>query len=295
MKTHDYLDAELADIALFPNPADSAGLSMTDLATGLMRLAMPVMSFVPQGSSRTPRDAFPHFRFTKLREGGKHALIVVNGFLSKGDDDTSDWERAIKKKFGRATWYHLDWEAYRHPGKQLGDLFTIDGLLGKVAGKKEPDALFAWHATMLSAERAGVLLAQAILRTPGWRFTLAGHSLGARVIHFALKELAGKGRKRIENVYLLGGAVGGGQKDDPCWTKAASAVKGRIFNCYSAQDDVLRHAYQGANAMLSQPAGYAGIHLEHERIFHFDCTALVTGHLDWKPRFAEILAQLKQY
>lgn len=287
-------DPELADISLFPNPADSHGLSMTGLANGLLRLAVPVMSFVPQGS-RTPRDEFPHFKIRKLRDGGKHAVIVVNGFLSKGDENTEDWECAIKKKFGRATWYHLDWEAYRHPGKQLGDLLTIDGLLGKASGKGEPDALFAWHSTMQTAERAGVLLAQAILRTPGWRFTLAGHSLGARVIHFALKELARHPRKRIENAYLLGGAVGGGHKDDACWTKAASAVKGRIFNCYSSQDDILRRAYQGANAMLSSPAGYAGIHLRHERIFHFDCSALVAGHLEWKNRFSEILVQLKQY
>jgi pimeloyl-ACP methyl ester carboxylesterase len=148
---------------------------------------------------------------------------------------------------------------------------------------------------MTSAEMAGKLLAKAIVATPAWRFTLAGHSLGARVVHFALTELARQRRKRIENAYLLGGAVGGGCKDDPCWELATSAVKGRIYNCFSGQDEVLQWAYRGANAMLSEPVGFSGINLRHERIFDFDCSALVTGHAEWKNQFGEILRQLDAY
>jgi pimeloyl-ACP methyl ester carboxylesterase len=299
MKRDDKLGPELADISLFPNPADAKETSLLGMATGLAavlaRAASPMLRYVPlpgQASTEEP----PHFSIRHLREGGKHAVIVVNGFLSKGDCDTNDWEKAIRRKFGRATWYHLDWEAYRHPAKQLGDLFTADGLWKRATGKGEPDMWAAWHTTMKSAERAGDLLAEAILRTPGWRFTLAGHSLGARVIHFALKALEKRSSsKRVTNVYLLGGAVGGSDKDNGCWEKAVNAVSGKIFNCYSFNDKILERAYQGANLMLSRPAGYTGIRLQHERIVDRDFSQLVSGHMVWKDNFAEILTRLAEH
>jgi hypothetical protein len=307
MKREDHLAPQLADISHFPNPAapgetkllGSAARLLTRGAligvAGLTPFAAPALSMLATRGLR-PKEAPPHFSITKWREGGKHAVIVVNGFLSKGDLDTSDWERAIRRKFARATWYHLDWEAYRSPLKQMADLFTADGLWKKATGKGEPDWKFAWHATMTSAERAGEMLAEAILRTPGWRFTLAGHSLGARVIHFALKALEKRSSsKRITNVYLLGGAVGGSDKDDGCWEKAVNAVSGKIFNCYSSEDKILARAYQGANLMLSRPIGYAGIHFEHERIVDEGFHDLVDGHTNWKDKFGDILVKLAKH
>jgi pimeloyl-ACP methyl ester carboxylesterase len=273
------------DIEDFPNPAADSAI----LPTMARVLLGPWMSWAVPGTNQ------PHFHLRKIRPGSKHAVIVINGFMSKGDHDTGDWETAIHKKFARATWYHLDWDAFRPPHRQFGDLLTIDGVLDRMGGKREPGIWEAWHATMLSAEQAGELLAQAIRSTPGWRFTLAGHSLGARVIHFALKELARHPRKRVENVYLLGAAVGGGEKDEKCWATAISAVKGRIFNCYSIEDGVLDGLYRGANLLLSKPAGFYGINLQHEQIFHFDCRHLVKGHMKWKSNFGEILSQLKDY
>jgi hypothetical protein len=307
MKRDDYLAPPLAEISDFPNPAESGETDLLGSAArlltggtligmgGLARLTSPVLSRLTVPSV-LPMDAPPHFSISKLREGGKHAVIVVNGFLSKGDLDTSDWERAIRRKFGRATWYHLDWEAYRSPLKQMADLFTADGLWKKATRRGEPDMGSAWYATMKSAERAGELLAEAIMRTPGWRFTLAGHSLGARVIHFALKALEKRSSsKRVANVYLLGGAVGGSEKDDDCWEKAVDAVSGKIFNCYSSQDKILERAYQGANLMLSRPIGYAGIHFEHERIVDKGFHELVDGHTNWKDKFGEILVKLANH
>ncbi|WP_296947297.1 DUF726 domain-containing protein [uncultured Massilia sp.] len=285
---------KLSDIEQFPDPAADTDGRLAKVCQILFNpLLLPMVTTgLPLGSAQPPR-----FKLHKLRSGGKHAVIVVNGFLSKGDRGTSDWEDALAARFGRATWYHLDWDAFRHPLAQAADLLTIDGMLDRMVGKREPALLAGWHTTMLAAERAGELLAQAILSTPGWRFTLAGHSLGARVIHFALKALEGKGARRIENVYLLGGAVGGAdvERDKRDWTSAANAVKGRIFNCFSDEDGVLAWLYQGANALQSRPVGLHGIRLKHERIFHFDCSPLVTGHMRWKENFGHILRQLKAY
>lgn len=284
---HWSLGAKALTLASLVNPI-GLGVGAAALTVGTM--ALPVLG-------QPGKRSVPHVQIRKLQSGGKHAVIVVNGFLSQGDHDTADWEKAIRRKFRRATWYHLDWEAGRAPGKQLGDLLTLESLTSPMSPiiRIGANGLTAWHGAMLSAERTGVLLAHAIRSTPGWRFTLAGHSLGGRVIHFALKALAREKRKRIENVYLLGAAVGGGAKDDGCWEQAAGAVKGRIFNCYSREDAILSRLYRSANLTLSEPAGYSGINLQHARLFHFDCWRLVDGHLAWKSKFGSILEQLKEY
>jgi hypothetical protein len=256
-----------------------------------------------------------HFDIRKLRDGNKHAVIVVNGFLTQGSD-TADWAVQLQRHFPRASWYHTDWESKTL--KKLG-LFVatspkaaglqmakdiLSKMPKKAAKKASPFKLVTqafdlarnpWHVSMVKAQLTGIMLADAIARTPGWKFTLAGHSLGARVIHYALEALATKEKRLIENVYLLGGAVGGDARADKDWEKAASVVKGRIFNCYSSEDSVLKYLYQGASGGLSTPVGLRPINLDSEKIFNFDCSALVDSHMQWKVNFAEIFAQLKQY
>jgi hypothetical protein len=256
-----------------------------------------------------------HFGIQKLKAGNKHAVIVVNGFLTQGSD-TADWTHPLQKHFPRASWYHNDWEsktlrklgAFVLSAPKAAGLEMAKDILRKMptkaAKKASPFKLATlafdlignpWHVSMVKAQLTGVMLADAIARTPGWKFTLAGHSLGARVIHYALEALATKDKRFVENVYLLGGAVAGDRRADKEWERAAGAVKGRIFNCYSSEDAVLKYLYQGANGGLSTPIGLKQIHLEHDKIFNFDCSALVDSHMAWKPMFGEILTQLKQY
>lgn len=223
----------------------------------------------------------PRFALRKVKDGGSHAVIFVNGFLSKGIADSSDWQAAMQDKYEHASWYHLDWDAR--------NLFE---LLSPIPTSNWFSVLTSWHFAMKNAEQAGKLLAKAIVSTPGSRFTLAGHSLGARVIHFALHELSRQRRDCIDNAYLLGGAVGGGSKDDHCWRKATSAVSGKIYNCFSSKDAVLDWLYRNANARFSEPIGSTAINLAHIRIADLDCSELVSGHLEWKAQFGEILRRI---
>jgi hypothetical protein len=258
--------------------------------------------------------AVDHFDIRRIQYGNKHAVIVVNGFLTEGKDDVSDWIDHLVSHFPRNTWYHTDWES-----KNLHKLGALISKAPKVAGveiakeiakraakaapkKIGPFAMAShisdlvanpWHVSMVKAQLTGIMLADAIARTPGWRFTLAGHSLGARVIYYALEALSTKSKTSIESVYLLGGAVGGGKKDNQGWEKALKSVKGKLYNCYSKNDDVLKFMYQGFNGYSSEPIGYSEIQLDHDKKFDFDCTALVSGHGEWKPNFGEILTQLK--
>lgn len=248
-----------------------------------------------------------HFDIRSLRAGNKHAIIVVNGFMSQKGEDVSDWTEHLHGRFRRNSWYHVDWESknLHKLGAYLAKAPKIAGLefakeLGKRALKGTPkrlgplalanhvvDALGnPWHSTMVKASMTGLLLADAIARTPGWRFTLAGHSLGARVIYYALEALS-TGNKKVEDIYLLGGAVG--RNDEKGWSKAASAVRGSIYNCYSKNDDVLRYLYRGASGYTSQPAGFAPITLDDPKVLNINCTDFVGGHMEWKGRFGEVL------
>ena len=140
---------------------------------------------------------------------------------------------------------------------------------------------------MLRAAQAGAQLAESISRTSGQKFNLVGHSLGCRVIYFALAALSTKSQRYIGDVILLGGAVG--KDDEKGWTNALSSIEGKLYNCYSKQDMVLDKMYKIANANLSAPIGYYPIPFDMENLVNIDCTDLVDSHMSWKSKYAEIL------
>ncbi len=254
-----------------------------------------------------------NFDIRKIQDGSKHAVIFVNGFLSEENEDIEDWEDHSGNHFSRNSWYHLNWEAHNLAklGRKLISVPKAAGMefaksIGQRALKSAPkkigplslvsniaDAISnPWHTSMVKAQMTGVMLADAIARTPGWRFTLAGHSLGARVIYYALEALSTQRAQRIANVYLLGGAVGRG--DIEGWRKAEMPVKGKIYNCYSKNDGTLGYIYRGANLGLSQPIGYDVITHTSGRIENIDCTAFVGGHMKWKNKFGKILEIIRE-
>lgn len=251
-----------------------------------------------------------NFRINKVHGGNKHAVVFVNGFMSEGSQSVGDWTSGLKHKFRRNHWYHLDWEA-RNLAKLGATLQIAPRALAQsygirmaaratksAASKVNPIGAAMtvadvvnnpWHRSMVKAQMTGVMLADAIARTPKWSFTLAGHSLGARVIYYALEALSTKRIKRINDVYLLGGAVSNSNKD---WEHAASGIRGTIYNCHSDNDSVLKYLYRGANAGLSTPIGYKPIDSRYASIHNLDCTAIVKGHLTWKDAIPDILWSL---
>jgi len=167
--------------------------------------------------------------------------------------------------------------------KNLNLLMMLD-TIADIAGNP-------WHTSMVRASQAGIQLAEALSRTNGKTFTLVGHSLGCRVIYYALEALATKNENFVANVILLGGAVG--RDDNYGWRKACSAVSGTIFNCYSAKDTVLEHLYRTANARLSDPIGARPISLEDNQIVNIDCSDIVDSHFSWKPRYTDIINRIR--
>lgn len=254
----------------------------------------------------------PDYDFRFLRgtaSDSNHRVIVINGFLTESDKDALDWDQGLRNRFIDSQVWYLNWESKTllALGNLIGgnSLTTAGkGLLvnaaktGSKAVAKKANAIGSaltiaelignpWHSAMVNAAKAGILLAEAISRTEGKTFTLLGHSLGARVALIALENLGKKSDRFIKDAVLMGGAIGVANEDR--WQSAASAVTGKIFNCRSNQDDVLRYLYKGANIGLSEPAGLYPIGDKPDNVVDTDYSTLIGGHNAWKQNLPAVL------
>ena len=257
--------------------------------------------------------AIKNFKITKVRNGSGPALIFINGFLSQKNQDSSDWIKAVSKKYPSNPYYYVNWES--------SSLYKMGSLIGKGVGgaafkkfitelmkrgsksftKKLNPLNWAqtvaelignpWHTSMVKAQMTGILLADLIARTNNPDgFILMGHSLGSRVIYYLLNALSTKDTSHIKAVYLLGGAVD--RKDIKGWEAASKAVSGKIVNCYSNNDNTLKYLYNSANAFTSSPIGLGDIEFSDNKIINKDVTPLVSGHMQYKEKFNKILQNI---
>lgn len=253
------------------------------------------------------------FDLRRLERGSGGNVIFVNGFLQQKELTFEDWRLGTEALTPDARRYGVTWES-----KSLYSLGTSLGSASRkatlaymkrialkatssAAAKLNPlhwadlvTGMFDndWHTAMHKAGMTGLILADILSRTPqAQSHTLLGHSLGARVLFYTLLNLSTAARPRVADVYMFGGAVD--RLDDESWALAASAVTGKIYNFYSANDSVLKYLYQGANALLSDPIGFGPITCTDERIINIDVTDMVSGHLDYKSQLPELLARIQ--
>ena len=146
---------------------------------------------------------------------------------------------------------------------------------------------------MVKAAMTGLLLADLLARTNHKEgFILIGHSLGARVIFYCLEALSTRKETSVVDAYLLGGAVG--EADPASWDNASRAVSGTIYNIYSKHDAILSKLYRGANAFLSSPIGLQPIRCPSSKIQNFDASSMVSGHMQHKAAFSDVLKKLEK-
>lgn len=146
------------------------------------------------------------------------------------------------------------------------------------------------YVSMVRAAKTGAVLADAITRTKENKITLVGHSLGCRVIYYALQSLSVSSVVKIDDVILLGGAVG--KEDSVGWKQAAKAINGNIYNCFSTKDQLLSKLYRIANANLSHPIGILPIPGRILKIKNLDCSKFVSGHMNWKQNYETVLRKI---
>ncbi len=96
-----------------------------------------------------------------------------------------------------------------------------------------------WTVSLDRANAAGLILADSLIdRNLGARpVTLVGFSLGARVIHNCLRELAARGAVGlVQNVFLFGSPVVAKKEE---YLRARSVIAGRFVNGYATNDWIL--------------------------------------------------------
>lgn len=284
--------------------AGTAIISATGLALGGVMGGVVANQYHGEDSS---------FAIRKLLDRGyKNKTIFINGFTQENEVDFHDWREGQLCYDSTHSMYGVNWSSKTNA--KLGAAFI--GGMGKpaakqalkeiakaggkkAAGKLAPMAWLSvisdlianpWHCSMFRAAPTGVQVAEAISRTKGQTFNLVGHSLGCRVIYYALEALATKNDIFINDVILLGGAVG--KDDTESWKKCLKAIGGKIYNCHSDQDSVLTVMYQTANAGLSSPIGINPIEINDPKLENINCSDIVDSHMTWKKHYEKILNRI---
>jgi hypothetical protein len=251
------------------------------------------------------------FGIYNKRRGGTHKTVCINGFLQEQDVDFTDWIVGHREFFPDDGIYGLTWGSKDlfALGRTFGSGVTTEiakqlfKRIGKTGSKKyNPFAPlittlgFAgnpWHVSMVRAAKTGAVLADAISRCKEKSYTLVGHSLGCRVIYYALQALSSRDEIKVDDVILLGGAVG---KDDLVgWKTATKTIKGKIYNCYSKHDAILSKLYRIANANLTHPIGISPIPGKNTKIKNINCNAFIKGataHMNWKKHYIKVLSRI---
>ena len=148
-----------------------------------------------------------------------------------------------------------------------------------------------WSVSLDRANAAGLILADSLIaRHLGQRpVTLAGFSLGARVIFSCLKELSNRGAYGIvQNVYLFGSPIVA-KKDE--YLRARSVIAGRFVNAYASNDWILGYLFRATSGGIMRVAGLATVE-GVPGLENVDVTELVNGHMAYRAAMPKLLRKL---
>ena len=148
-----------------------------------------------------------------------------------------------------------------------------------------------WSNALDRARSAGRVLADVLIhRHLGVRpITLIGFSLGARVIFYALLELAKQKQFGIvQDVFLLGATLTVTQN---MWCETRSVVSGRYVNAFARNDWVLNYLFRATSGGVGAVAGLRPIE-GVPGIENVDVTDKIAGHMSYRTFMPLILDQL---
>ncbi|TFY75706.1 hypothetical protein EWM64_g8307, partial [Hericium alpestre] len=148
-----------------------------------------------------------------------------------------------------------------------------------------------WSNALDRAKAAGSVLADVLMqRHLGVRpIVLIGFSLGARVIFYALLELAKqKAFGIVQDVFLLGTTVTAPQRT---WIQVRSVVSGRFVNGFARNDWVLNYLFRATSGGLNTVAGLRPVE-NVPGLENVDVTDKIAGHMSYRTFMPLILDQL---
>ncbi|KAI0299829.1 hypothetical protein BC826DRAFT_714691 [Russula brevipes] len=148
-----------------------------------------------------------------------------------------------------------------------------------------------WSNALDRSKAAGSVLADILIhRHLGVRpITLIGFSLGARVIFYALLELAKKKAFGVvQDVILLGATLTAPQQ---AWFQVRTVVSGRFVNGFARNDWVLNYLFRATTAGVGTVAGLRPVE-NIPGLENIDVTDKISGHISYRTFLPLILDQL---
>ena len=223
-----------------------------------------------------------------------NVTIFVSGFGSQNDVHCIEWKKYIENDKKDTTYYFYHWP---------GDSFTriiIKSLPICYKGlKMDSDLPKVFMDSKDKAKCSGKILSLILLTRLFFgvrQINLVAFSLGNHVVKNCLKELSHRddGKMIINDVIFMAGATT--FKDRFNWYNIfKKVVSGRIINCYSKADNILKYLY--ANCTGNDPIGIKNIEINDGKggkniIENYDFTDLDIGHLDYREKFSDILKRI---
>ncbi|KAK8395637.1 hypothetical protein O3P69_005623 [Scylla paramamosain] len=239
------------------------------------------------------------FAFDYLTDGSHlHITIAISGWLTK--EGTEEFSKPWLRLYHSREQYCLRYESQYllELGKAMDYLlqfalsmavqetlkYTI--LAGIISAITWPTSLLTlasvidnpWGVCCRRSAQVGKQLAEVLLQGQHGRrpVTLIGFSLGARVIYYCLQELHRKKSSAsiVQDAIMLG-----------C---PGEVVSGRIINGYCQGDWLLRFLYRSSSGSI-KIAGLMPVEWQDRRMFNFDLSEIVTGHMDYAKKMDVIL------
>ncbi|KAJ2792065.1 hypothetical protein GGI18_000687 [Coemansia linderi] len=288
------IGATLGAIGVANTGAFFGSIGGTALITGAATLTGSSLA----GRQITRRTRFAEqFEFVPcINENHTNLILTVPGWLGKADNGVFSFSTLDPLNGDHCS---LLWEAdaLRRLGSSLrmivGEVFSITltqtlqhTVLPSLLGPLSIPMWLAklgyvldnpWSNGCELAQKAGPVVADLLLqRVQGQRpVTLVGYSIGARLIFYALLELANMNAYGlVEDVYLFGAPI---IASDEEWRIAASVVGGRFVNAYSSKDWILGFFYRTTNLGRRSIAGMHPISGVNG-LENIDVSAEVPGH-----------------
>jgi hypothetical protein len=192
----------------------------------------------------------PWIKQIAASNGSREAMVFVTGFTTESNLSSrhyQPWIEILRKAGWNGSLFHLGiglipyWEKHKRRAKRSGQ----DYLENLVTSNLYEESV-----------------------------SFIGHSLGARVLFFALRDWTGKSLPAPKNVFLLGGAIPKNRK----WPQVAERIKGTLFNLYNPDDTTLKIQYRLSSLGL-YPCGLMPTKDKHPKIANIDVSSWIgTSH-----------------
>jgi hypothetical protein len=239
-----------------------------------------------------------------------HVYIFISGFISELDEDNIEWSKFIDCISESSDCYLYKWESENKYKMGVEVMQTCLGLYsdykqkqGKVIeniDKYRTNNLFL--KTKKNSKFYGKLLAYIISCQNFFEnkcISLVGFSLGCNVLKYCIKEMYkiysitqdSSLLDIIHNIIFIAGATT--FKNTVNWTKNFNLAKGKLINCYSSHDKILKYLYNTSTEKTAIGLNPLEFSKNLFNFYNLDFSHLEMGHSEYRHFLHIIYNRLK--